>query len=862
MYHMAKKRWLACVLALVMLLSVLPVAAMAAEPVLDGAPAAAQQTEEETPAPAPEQPQEPEQPEQSQESEQPQEPEQPQQPEQPQPQLEAEGEENAPVVMAAGTYYWAIVNSGSDVKLVISDSEYKLADGETAYPVNSKNQPTSGTFTGNETSGERAWYNYCNDITTAVVVGNVAPTSTRWWFYDCSKLTSVDLGGLDTSNVTTMFGMFRFCTKLTEIKNANWQTGKVTTMATMFYSCEALPELDCSNWDVSNVTTMKDMFWLCKKLTTLNVSGWKIQNTTNMSGMFSGCHKLTALDISTWNVSGVTDMSKMFSECDALASLKLSGCDFSAVTTFENMLKWWVAGKEGRFSAIDLTGVKVPANNVKSSFNLPSNTIAYVSTADSVKTTAGGEWLTAYDGAIAVTNGGTFRPNTSFEKGKLAAPNKEGYIFAGWYDKADCTGTAVTSPAKGTTYYAKWELKPQPVYVFMLTRYNNKAAVVDDAAVQRLGISYNGSKPWATIGVIESDVLPATATKGQQATSAQWDAVLAAIKDNGNFSNLTQFGGTGYNGAAFHASNLSTATLNALKWGAMHYNGGTSLAYTADTDLVWKFDSYLDFVKVTFDYNDGKTASTTGDYAVGESVTLPTPADREGYTFNGWKANGTAVATASYAVGDADVTLQAQWTPIPYDVTFDPANGEKTTTEKVNYGDSIAKPADPTKTGYTFDGWYNGKEEWKFDKDTMGAANMTLTAHWTINQYEVTFDPANGEKTTTTKVNYNEKADKPADPTRSGYVFDGWYNGSQKFDFSSPITGNVTLTAKWHLKTNNIGPAKNPYIKDDGTKPDTKTDGKTVKSGNTFDAGIGLYVGMSLLSLTGSALVVTKKKRG
>ena len=58
---------------------------------------------------------------------------------------------------------------------------------------------------------------------------------------------------------------------------------------------------------------------------------------------------------------------------------------------------------------------------------------------------------------IAVTNGGTFAPNTKFESGKLAAPAKIGYIFDGWYDNKECTGTAVTAPKVGTTYYAKWK---------------------------------------------------------------------------------------------------------------------------------------------------------------------------------------------------------------------------------------------------------------------------------------------------------------------------------------------------------------------------------------------------------------------
>ncbi len=57
---------------------------------------------------------------------------------------------------------------------------------------------------------------------------------------------------------------------------------------------------------------------------------------------------------------------------------------------------------------------------------------------------------------FAITNGGTFAENATFEEGKLATPEKAGYTFAGWYDNAGLTGEAVTTPVTGKTYYAKW----------------------------------------------------------------------------------------------------------------------------------------------------------------------------------------------------------------------------------------------------------------------------------------------------------------------------------------------------------------------------------------------------------------------
>ena len=64
--------------------------------------------------------------------------------------------------------------------------------------------------------------------------------------------------------------------------------------------------------------------------------------------------------------------------------------------------------------------------------------------------------ITENRSVFAITNGGVFAENTTFEEGKLATPEKAGYTFDGWYENADFTGEAVTTPVTGKTYYAKW----------------------------------------------------------------------------------------------------------------------------------------------------------------------------------------------------------------------------------------------------------------------------------------------------------------------------------------------------------------------------------------------------------------------
>ena len=71
--------------------------------------------------------------------------------------------------------------------------------------------------------------------------------------------------------------------------------------------------------------------------------------------------------------------------------------------------------------------------------------------------------------SIAITNGGTFASDTSFEAGKLATPTKAGHVFLGWYENEDFTGAPVTQPVSGKTYYANWrELKPSEIVLSIL----------------------------------------------------------------------------------------------------------------------------------------------------------------------------------------------------------------------------------------------------------------------------------------------------------------------------------------------------------------------------------------------------------
>ena len=146
-------------------------------------------------------------------------------------------------------------------------------------------------------------------------------------FAYCSNLTSLDVSNFNTNNVTSMLNMFGDCNGLTSLDVSSFNTSKVTNMNSMFGDCRSLKLLDLSNFNTSNVTAMVCMFYGCRGLTSLDLSNFNTSNVTSMNGMFSGCSSLTSLDLSGWNTSKVTDMSGMFYGCTLLKTIRMVGCE-------------------------------------------------------------------------------------------------------------------------------------------------------------------------------------------------------------------------------------------------------------------------------------------------------------------------------------------------------------------------------------------------------------------------------------------------------------------------------------------------------------------------------------------------------
>ena len=121
------------------------------------------------------------------------------------------------------------------------------------------------------------------------------------------------------------------------------------------------------------------------------------------------------------------------------------------------------------------------------------------------------------------------------------------------------------------------------------------------------------------------------------------------------------------------------------------------------------------------------------------------------------------------------------------------SDGESAAPSQICANTPADQPADPTKEGYTFIGWYNGESEWDFEAPV--TTGLILTAKWQVNQYTITFKPENGGQDIVIKQDYGTAITAPANPTKTGYTFAGW-------DKTIPTTmpaGNMTITAQWQV---------------------------------------------------------------
>ncbi|NGZ77980.1 InlB B-repeat-containing protein [Saccharibacillus alkalitolerans] len=263
-------------------------------------------------------------------------------------------------------------------------------------------------------------------------------------------------------------------------------------------------------------------------------------------------------------------------------------------------------------------------------------------------------------------------------------------------------------------------------------------------------------------------------------------------------ANIVKYDGTewrliGQSAASQHVFELSFATdLNRSLY---------ALYWHPDGLRVDKYAAVIRSYTVNFETTGGSPVQSVVVNA-NSPVTQPSPPTRTGYTFDGWYSDSALTTPYDFSAPiTANTTLYAKWTANGYTVNFDSNEGTEVESQTVNYNETAAAPSAPTRTGYTFDGWYSDSDlETPFNFSTPITADTTLYAKWSINSYTVSYETNGGSAITDQTVDYNTTVTEPSAPTRTGYTFGGWYSDSDltiPFNFNAPITENTTLYAKW-----------------------------------------------------------------
>ncbi|MBR4981961.1 MAG: InlB B-repeat-containing protein [Lachnospiraceae bacterium] len=219
----------------------------------------------------------------------------------------------------------------------------------------------------------------------------------------------------------------------------------------------------------------------------------------------------------------------------------------------------------------------------------------------------------------------------------------------------------------------------------------------------------------------------------------------------------------------------------------------------SDIELKAKWTYTPDKYQFTFNSNGGNSIPSQ-EITEGGTATRPTDPTRKGYTFKGWYTDTTFTTEYDFSeVLTGSTTIVAKWEINEYTISFDTQGGNVVPSQTLEFNSLVNKPSNPTKEGYTFRGWYKdpvGLVAWDFTSDVV-EEDRTIIAVWDVNKFTVSFDSDGGSAVAAQVVEYNKQVTKPSNPTKSGYKFIGWFNGTDEFDFSTPVKEEITLKAKW-----------------------------------------------------------------
>lgn len=392
-------------------------------------------------------------------------------------------------------------------------------------------------------------------------------------------------------------------------------------------------------------------------------------------------------------------------------------------------------------------------NVVNNTFTMPSQTVVVNSLWDKVVTPDPDVTYLVYVDSVLL---GEYAPGTVVT---LDTPTKPGYDFSGW-TSTDVTmsGNTFTMPDKDVSVTSTWTAVTSPTGSYKITVVNPCTSA--DATLSG-----------------DYEVEP------YQLEDGSWSEPVLRITA-GNYYSMHNFSG-------WKVTSGSGTFLNA---------GNNSTLFYPDTkqttiEAVWVAVSdprhtvtFVGIDRAEEKYETGATVSCYAGY-------------KEGYDFKKWSAVPSVTfsprstsSNVSFTMPDSDVVVTAEWAVVEYTVTF-MVDGVvfNTVTTPANTPITVS---DPSKEGYTFDGWYTSGGN-PYDLSDGVTNDLTLTAHFTGVPRTITFDSDGGSEVESITVENGQVLGQLPTATKEGFNLAGWtYNGEPVYP-TTIVTTNMTLIAVW-----------------------------------------------------------------
>ena len=421
-------------------------------------------------------------------------------------------------------------------------------------------------------------------------------------------------------------------------------------------------------------------------------------------------------------------------------------------------------------------------------------------------------------------------------------PEKDGYVFDGWYWDKDSwkkpfsANSLLDAPlSSNMSVYAKWTTPEQvkgtqaefaEFEKVTETEYSMKVSNSTASVPLDTLVTVNSRSSWT----LSSDIYGNQTIASKTATLAVGDNTYYVLvtAENGATQLYTlkirrrpvysvifdTSGGTAVENQKVEEDSLAeTPTTFKTGYSFVSWNYDFTNPVTENKIIVasWKANTY----KITYNTNGGDIEAKTADAVYDAAFTLKETTKR-GYDFEGWYYSDNLI-TAGVWDYDTDITLEAHWHATKYTIRYDLGGGVVNGVNPLQYTveDSNITLVNPTKAGYIFAGWTGTDLTAPTLTVIIGSnsiGNREYVANWTLDGYSITYNLNGGVNS---EKNLSEYAVTSANiylesATRRGYVFDGWYTNAdctadaKITTITSGSTGDITLWAKWTLANYNI----------------------------------------------------------